>query len=130
MLVDDQDLLEGVANSQRGRCRTLKEMAQNSRYFFEDIGPIEDRLRAKQLGVDALELLSVTLQGLEGLTDWTPAGVQGVLAEVAVRNKVGLGKVAQPLRIAVTGGAISPPIDVTLALLGPARVLERLRRIV
>ena len=130
VLADDQDLLEGVVNSQRGRCRTLKEMAQNSRYFFEDIGPIEDKLRAKHLGVDALEVLSVTLQGLEGLTDWTPAGIQGVLAQIAGRFCVGLGKVAQPLRIAVTGSAISPPIDVTLALLGPARVLERLKRFV
>ena len=130
VLVDDQELLEGVANSQRGRCRTLKEMAQNSRFFFEDIGPLEDKLRAKQLGADALEMLSVTLKDLEGLTDWTPAGIQAVLAQVAVRYNVGLGKVAQPLRIAVTGSAISPPIDVTLALLGPARVLERLKRIV
>jgi glutamyl-tRNA synthetase len=128
--VDDQELLEGVANSQRGRCRTLKEMAQSSRYFFEDIGPLDDKLRAKQLGADALMMLSATLKDLEVLTDWTPAGVQGVLAQVAARHNVGLGKVAQPLRIAVTGSAISPPIDVTLALLGPARALERLKRIV
>ena len=127
---DDQGLLEGVANAQRERSKTLRDMAQNSRYFFEDIGPIDDKLKVKHLGADALEMLSATLKGLKGLSDWTPAGIHGVLAQVAERYGVGLGKVAQPLRIAVTGGAISPPIDMTVALLGPAQVLGRVGRVV
>jgi glutamyl-tRNA synthetase len=126
---DDQSLLEGVANSQRERSKTLKDMAQNSQFFFAEIGPIDAKLKSKHLGADALEMLAATRKGLEALSDWTPEGVHSVLAQVAERYGVGLGKVAQPLRIAVTGGPISPPIDMTVALLGPSRVLERLSRV-
>jgi glutamyl-tRNA synthetase len=47
---------------------------------------------------------------------------------VAERAGTALGKIAQPLRVAVTGGAVSPPIDVTVALIGRERVLARLTR--
>ena len=48
---------------------------------------------------------------------------------LAKEKSLGLGKVAQPLRVAVTGGTVSPPIDQTLALLGRERTLARLARI-
>jgi glutamyl-tRNA synthetase len=127
---DNQALLAGVANAQRERAKTLKEMAQNSRYFFADIGPIDAKLAAKHLAGDARPMLAEICSGLESLVDWSAAGVHGVLAGVAERYAVGLGKVAQPLRVAVTGGAVSPPIDMTVALLGREQTLARLGRAV
>jgi glutamyl-tRNA synthetase len=52
-----------------------------------------------------------------------------VLEALAVEKSLGLGKIAQPLRVAVSGGTISPPIDATLALLGRGRTLARLARV-
>jgi glutamyl-tRNA synthetase len=52
--------------------------------------------------------------------------IHAALNDIATRLQSGLGKVAQPLRVAVTGTAVSPPIDVTLELLGRARTLERI----
>jgi glutamyl-tRNA synthetase len=54
--------------------------------------------------------------------------VHAALEGLAKEKSLGLGKVAQPLRVAVSGGTVSPPIDVTLALLGQARTLARLDR--
>jgi glutamyl-tRNA synthetase len=51
-----------------------------------------------------------------------------VINAVAERAGLGLGKVAQPLRVAVSGGAVSPPIDITVALLGRQIALARLQR--
>jgi glutamyl-tRNA synthetase len=69
-------------------------------------------------------------EGLAALSDWSAAGVHGVLTQISSEAGVGLGKVAQPLRVALTGTAVSPPIDATAALIGRERVLARLDRAV
>jgi glutamyl-tRNA synthetase len=125
---DDQALLEGVANAQRERCKTLKEMALNSRYFFEEFAAFDDQAARKHLTAETLPLLRQLASGLRDLPDWDAAGVHGVIASVAERAGLGLGKVAQPLRVAISGGAISPPIDLTVALVGQERALARLER--
>jgi glutamyl-tRNA synthetase len=124
----DGAILEGVVNAQRERCKTMKEMAEKSRYFFEDIGAIDPKLAAKHLAGESRTLLAETLQSLEALGEWTPEHIHGALAQVAERYGQGLGKVAQPLRLALTAGTVSPPIDLTVALLGRERTLERGRR--
>jgi glutamyl-tRNA synthetase len=63
---------------------------------------------------------------LAELPEWATASIHGALNALAAHLGVGLGKIAQPLRVAVTGSSVSPPIDVTLALLGRERTLARL----
>ncbi len=125
---DDQALLEGVANAQRERCKTLKEMALNSLYFFQDFSAYEDTAARKNLTAAAVPVLRVVTQSLAALPDWSAATLQAAVGAVSNQLALGLGKVAQPLRVAVTGGAVSPPIDQTLALLGRDRTLLRLDR--
>jgi glutamyl-tRNA synthetase len=125
---EDRSLLEGVALAQRERARTFKEMAQNSEYFFRDFDDYDDKAASKNLTSETLPYLSTLQQGLASLTDWNAAAVNEVIKLVASASGVGLGKVAQPLRVAVTGGAVSPPIDVTVTLLGRQRTLARLSR--
>jgi glutamyl-tRNA synthetase len=81
------------------------------------------------LTAEAAPLLQELAAGLDALPDWNARAIHGVIDSVAQRYAVSLGKVAQPLRVAVTGGAVSPPIDVTVALLGRATVSERIRRV-
>ena len=127
---DDHALLEGVANAQRERCKTLKEMAQNSLYFFRDLEAYDDKAASKHLNAQTLPLLDQLSAGLRELGDWNAAGVHGVIAAVAERAGEGLGKVAQPLRVAMSGSAVSPPIDLTVALVGREQALARLERAV
>ena len=68
--------------------------------------------------------------GLAALTDWSAPSVHEVLTAIAAETGLGLGKVAQPLRVALTGTAVSPPIDATAALIGRERVLSRIDRAV
>jgi glutamyl-tRNA synthetase len=125
---DDQVLLEGIVAGQRERSKTLKEMAENSRYFFGADVAIDEKAGRKHLGGDGVAVLGRLRTNLEALTDWSAAGVHGVLSAIAAESGVGLGKVAQPLRVALTGTAVSPPIDATAALIGRERVLQRLSR--
>jgi glutamyl-tRNA synthetase len=60
------------------------------------------------------------------LQEWAAPAIHGELDGLAKEKALGLGKIAQPLRVAVSGGTVSPPIDATLALLGRQRTLVRL----
>jgi glutamyl-tRNA synthetase len=125
---DDRDLLEGVASAQRERCRTLREMAALSLYFFREFDDYDAKAAAKFLNPETAPLLQQLTDGFAGLAKWHAAEVHALIAGVAERAGAGLGKVAQPLRVAMTGGTVSPPIDLTVALIGRERVLARLRR--
>jgi glutamyl-tRNA synthetase len=123
---NDEPLLEGVILAQRERAKTLKEMAQNSRFFFIETIEIDPKARAKHLGDEALPLLGQVRERLAALAHWDAPAINGALNELASQAQLGLGKIAQPLRVAVSGTAVSPPIDATLALLGRARTLARI----
>ncbi len=66
---------------------------------------------------------------LAALSDWTAAALDAAVRAFADERQLGLGKVAQPLRVAVTGTTISPQISDTLALLGRERTLARIDRV-
>jgi glutamyl-tRNA synthetase len=123
---DNQELLEGVILSQRERAKTMKEMAQNSRFFFVDTVELDPKSVAKHLTPAATPVLATVRERLAALSDWSPATINTALNELAAELQSGLGKIAQPIRVAVTGTAVSPPIDATLALLGRDRTLARI----
>ncbi len=122
----DDRLLEGVANAQRERARTFNEMAQNSLFFFCDIEAYDEKAARKNLTPDTAPLLLALQEAFQALGEWNAGSIHEVINAVAQRYGVGLGKVAQPLRVAVSGGAVSPPIDITVALLGKERTCARI----
>jgi glutamyl-tRNA synthetase len=123
---DDPQLLEGVILAQRERAKTLKEMAINSRFFFVDRIDLDPKAAAKHLTGEGLLTLATVRERLRGVPKWDAPTIHDVLNQLASELQTGLGKIAQPLRVAVTGTAVSPPIDATLALLGRERTLVRL----
>jgi glutamyl-tRNA synthetase len=125
----DDALLEGIVLAQRERSKTLKEMAEASRFFFLEAITIDPKAAEKHLTADARGLLRELTGRFENLPDWNAGALHGALEAFALEKGLGLGKVAQPVRVAVTGGTISPPIDQTLALLGQVRSLARLHAV-
>ena len=125
---NDQFLLKGVANILRERARTLKEMAQTGLYFFRDFETYDEKSARKNLTAEAAPILAALGEALEALPDWKAQAVHEVISAVAAQFNVGMGKVAQPLRVAVCGTGVSPPIDTTLALISKTTVLARLHR--
>jgi len=128
VVTDDQALLEGVCESQRERAKTLKEMAANSLFFFRDFEQYEPKAAAKNLNAAAVPLLEALSEQLQALAEWEAVAIHAVINAVATATGAGLGKVAQPLRVAVSGSGVSPPIDATVMLLGRDRALARLAK--
>jgi len=125
---DDPGLLEGIIVAQRERAKTLKEMAANSQFFFGEHVTLDAKAAEKHLTAEARALLGELRTRLAALEDWRAPAIHAVLEGLATEKSLGLGKIAQPLRVAVSGGTVSPPIDATLVLLTKKRALERIER--
>ena len=110
------------------RSKTLKDFAQQAFYLTRP-RPVPMPAKAKKiLSEEALNRLSELQISLEALQDtqWQSEPLQACLTDFAARNDVGFGKIGQPLRMALTGGAPSPDLSVVLARLGKAETLARL----
>jgi glutamyl-tRNA synthetase len=124
--VSDGPSLADIVTVQAERCKTLAEMCEKSQYFFQDHLEYDEDAVQKHLHAGILEPLAALYHSLSDLEDWQQDKLQQCVTDVSVAFGIGLGKIAQPLRVAITGGTISPSIDKTLALIGKRRVLHRL----
>lgn len=118
--------LSAVIEQQRERCRSLVEMAEKSKFFFADLDGYNEKDAAKHFNPASLALLAELRGQLEALPEWTTEALHAAVNGFAEAKGLGLGKIAQPIRVAVCGMAVSPPIDATLLLLGRTRTLARL----
>ncbi len=112
---------------QRERARTLVEMADKSLFAYTDFDTYEPVAAKKHLRPVSLDPLVRVLAVLESLEDWTPPSLDAAVRETVEGLDIKLGKLAQPLRVALTGSAASPSIDQTLFLTGRPRSLDRIR---
>ncbi|HIJ49405.1 MAG TPA: glutamate--tRNA ligase [Gammaproteobacteria bacterium] len=115
-----------VVEAQQERAKTLVEMADNSVFFYLDFETFDEKAAKKNLKVAAQPPLEKIRSALAELEIWDAEPIHQIVKQTAEILDLKLGKVAQPLRVAVTGAAISPPIDITLELIGRERVLKRI----
>jgi glutamyl-tRNA synthetase len=117
-----------LAEGFRERADTLLHLVAGGRYLYEDFAAPDAKAAKKHLRPVILEPLRSARNQLQALTNWTKEAISSVILECAESHAINMGKLGQPIRVAVTGGPVSPPIDVTLFLVGQARTVERLDR--
>ena len=122
---DGPDILE-VAKAQQERAKTLVEMAEISEFIYRDYEEFEEKAAKKHLRPVAQEALEKMKEALVAQDDWSPEALHKTVETVSESLELKMGKVAQPLRVAVVGRAASPGIDVTLQLVGKEACLRRI----
>jgi len=120
--------LQDVVKAQRERSKTLVEMADASIYFYKDFDEYDAKAAKKNFKVGTDEVLTKLLSEFSALDTWSGTVLHGIVLATAEQLELKLGKVAQPLRVAVCGAGMSPSIDVTLELLGREKTLQRMER--
>ncbi|MBU8898226.1 glutamate--tRNA ligase [Corallococcus sp. M34] len=118
--------LEPLVLALRERARTLEEMATTATIYFRSGVTLDEKAAAKHLTGDSLKLLAQVREQLAALPAWSTDAVDAVVKAVSEQAAVGMGKVAQPLRVAVTGNTTSPGIGETLMLVGRDEALRRI----
>ncbi len=122
----DEDLLVRAMPELKARAHTVHQLADGARFLFAKRPLPVDSAAEALLTHEARGLLSAAHGRLGALADWDAASVEAAIREVAEGNGVKLGKLAQPLRAALTGSTTSPGIFDVLALLGKDESLARI----
>ncbi|MDO6428873.1 glutamate--tRNA ligase [Thalassotalea sp. 1_MG-2023] len=118
--------LSEIVKVQAERVKTLKEMAQISRYFYQDFTEFDATAAKKHLRPVAEQPLQRVKEKLASISSWQGETIQQAINATAEELELGMGKVGMPLRVAATGAGNSPSLDVTLALLPQEKVLTRI----
>ncbi|OQK15789.1 glutamate--tRNA ligase [Methyloprofundus sedimenti] len=115
-----------IVKAQRERCKTLVEMANASIYFYQDFSEYDEKAAKKNFKQGTDKILQDLLDAFMAVTEWQGDILHDIVLQIAEKLELKLGKIAQPLRVAVCGTGMSPSIDVTLSLLGRDKTLRRL----
>jgi len=121
------DILE-VVEALRERARTLVEMAEMSQYFYQDFEDFDEAAAKKHLRPACEDAMMLAREHLAALDEWTAETLHAVVTVVSEELDLNMGKVAQPLRVAISGRSATPGIDVTLYLVGREQTLARIDR--
>jgi glutamyl-tRNA synthetase len=114
--------------------RTFPDIDAKSGFLFvaDDAIAYDPKAVNKVLAKDdgaGYAMLETLLPQLEAAEPWTHEVLERVITQACESQNVGMGKVAQPIRVAVSGTTVSPAIYDTLVLLGKTRTLSRIRRV-
>ncbi len=117
-----------VVKTLQDRCKTMVEMAEQAVYYYRREVVFDAQAEAKFLTSAQQPVFAATLEQLSALNNWTAGGVEDALGRVMEETGLKFGKIAQPLRVALTGNTVSPSICEVMAVMGRDRSLARISR--
>jgi glutamyl-tRNA synthetase len=123
----EEPLAEKAIDLVKERTKTLLELVAQTKFFFNDVQNYDAAALKKWVKTATPGILTEVLIRLENIPEWDAEALHHVVQSTVDDLEVGFAKVAQPIRIAVTGGTQSPAIDETLLVLGRETTLQRVR---
>jgi len=120
------DLTRVIASLQE-RSKNLVELAEGARFFYAAPDSYDEKAVKKNFRDATWPLLERFIAAAEASADWSGEAAHALIQQICEAAEVNMGKLAQPLRILVSGGPVSPPIDLTLELLGRDETLKRIQ---
>ncbi len=122
----NDDRLVMVVEQLKTRAKTMLEMAEGAKFFYVRPEKFDEKAANKHLTKEALPLLVEIRDGLAALPAFDAKSIGGLFTAVCEKRQTKLGNLAQPIRVAVAGCAVSPPIYETLEILGKDESLARI----
>jgi glutamyl-tRNA synthetase len=124
----DDAYLHRIIPTLQPRSKNLQEMADQAHFYYIDDIDFDEKAAKKFLKGNVLEPLKALKARLEDLEDYSEKSLENVFAALLEAFEIKLGKIAQPVRVALTGTGVSPGIFEIIAVLGKERVLPRLQK--
>jgi len=118
--------LAAVIASLQERSKNLVDLADGARFFYQAPSEYQEKAVKKNFKDGTWPLLEQFIAGVESLDTFSGDVAHELISSICESEGVGMGKLAQPIRILISGGPVSPPIDLTLGLLGKDEMLKRL----
>lgn len=127
---ENDEHLHKIIRLQKERSKTLAEMAESITYYFTDDVTYDDKAARKFLKAETADVLEELLPQLEALAPFEAQTIEEVFRSFSQQRDLKLGKIAQPVRVALTGGSASPGLFEVMAILGKTTVIQRIRRVI
>ena len=115
-----------VIDALRERCKTLVEMAESMKMFYQDFKSFDEKAASKQFKPAAEPIITALIVKYSELEDWSSEAIHDIVKQVCDEQEVGFGKVGQPFRLALSGTGNAGSIDTVAELVGKNRTIERL----
>lgn len=112
------------------RAQTLKELAENARYFYSDHYPCDTAALNKHITDETRPALQLLMQKFAEIAEFKASAIHEAIKAAAIQLNLPMGKVGMPLRVALTGSSQSPSIDITAELIGKERCLKRIKTLI
>jgi len=126
LTAEDNVFTHGVIQTLAPRSKTLVEMAQAARFYYQDTIEFDEKAAAKFLTPDTMGILQHSAKGIRALDTYTEASLEDIFKKIMDDSKLGFGKIAQPIRVAITGTTVSPGIFEMLLVLGKEKTVCRI----
>jgi glutamyl-tRNA synthetase len=126
----DMQWLSKAVLTLRERARTLVELSQSMKYYLVDEVEIDQKAKEKVLKPEALILLAELREVLAGVAEFTAPEIEKAFGSIVEKHGIKLGNLAQPARVAITGGTASPGIFEVFEIVGKERVIKRLSKVI
>ncbi len=123
----DKKWREKMIATLRERAKTLVELVEMAHFYLSDNIALDEKAAKKFLTPEIYTPLAELIEKLEALANFNEKNIEAAFTEVLSRHDLQLGKLAQPVRVALTGTTVSPGIYEVLAVLGKERALKRLK---
>ena len=124
----DDKFTHGVIETLQPRSKTLKEMAQGAEFYYKREIEFDEKAAGKFLTPDIKGVLEASAHAIQALDAYTQESLENVFKKIMEDFDLKFGKIAQPLRVAVTGTTVSPGIFEMLLALGQEKTVERIQR--
>jgi glutamyl-tRNA synthetase len=128
--IKDEPLIEGVIKTLNARSKTLKEMAEGAAFYFKGTVSYDKDAAAKFFTSDSIGILNMLIESLESLELFDEKSIEAAFIKAMEVTGLKLGKIAQPVRLALTGKTVSPGVFEIMNVLGKEKSINRLRRAV
>ena len=122
--------LQQVIKTLQIRCKTLEEMADAALFYYQDEIRYEEEAADKYLKPDVLESIKILTNEIEAMDRFTEKGLEDTFKRVMEKTGLKMGKIAQPVRVSLTGKTTSPGIFEIIEVIGKEKTLQRLKKAV
>ncbi|MCF6193418.1 MAG: glutamate--tRNA ligase, partial [Kangiellaceae bacterium] len=126
--LDNGPAIENLIPEFSERAQTLNDLVALIKTYYQEFDAFEAKAAKKHLRPVARQALELIQSKLSNINDWCAENIQVAVNDTAAELEIGMGKVGMPLRVAATGGGMSPAIDLTLQWVGKERTLARIDR--
>ena len=126
--IGEGEKLNKIISNLKARSKTLVEMADQAEFFFKEEIEYEEEAAKKFLRPEVIDIFEDLIEGFKGMKTVSEAEVESLFRGIAQRREIKLVKVAQPVRVALTGRTVSPGLFEVIDILGKGQTIRRLEK--